>query len=181
MREIRTVWVFSYSSSLPGSCKEEQLPEKQCMVSLYSLRAIDVSCCLSELDKVSAPPTFARGVSVTCLPFRGNRRMMKFPPRIMGCVSASPQPCLSLWTLQNSQAVRVQCSTFTWYFGLLSGCLTHLPTGKPCTSLVGFLGEIVFAKRAVACHEIALQWHSFSAAVCLCWLSGCSWAKNMAH
>lgn len=53
--------------------------------------------------------------------------------------------------------------------------------GKPPISLVGFLGKIAFAKRAVASNEIALQGRSSSAAVCLCWLSGCSWAKNMAH
>lgn len=48
-------------------------------------------------------------------------------------------------------------STFTWYIWLISGWPAHLHAGKPCSSFTGFLEEIVFAKGAVACSEIALQ------------------------
>lgn len=58
-------------------------------------------------------------------------------------------------------------STSAWYVRLISGCSTHVLAGKLSNSLVGLLEEIICAKRAVACNEIALQWHSFSAAVSL--------------
>lgn len=48
-------------------------------------------------------------------------------------------------------------STFAWYIKLISGCSTYVPAGKPCNNLAGLLEEIICAKRAVACNEIALQ------------------------
>lgn len=46
---------------------------------------------------------------------------------------------------------------FKWHSGLISGCHTRVRAGELCTNSIGLMEEIVCARRAVACSEIALQ------------------------